>query len=152
MKKEILGAHFLLKLFFGNFNFKTTYFLKSGPIFDVVAKLGKTSMDAYNPGLWLIVFWKIWLPKVSLPRLMTLPYNRWNGEYIDFLSKVIMVTNSNQFWLFIIPVIISSPAIKNTYLVKWITHDLNHDLTFYCTHNQLCVPQYKVNVWSTWSL
>ena len=21
---------------------------------------------------------------------------------------------------------------------------------FYCTHNQLCVPQYKVNVWSTW--
>ena len=29
--------------------------------------------------------------------------------------------------------------------VKEITHDLNHDLTFYCTHNQLCVPQYKVN-------
>ena len=24
-----------------------------------------------------------------------------------------------------------------------ITHDLNHDLIFYCTHNQLCVPQYK---------
>ena len=23
--------------------------------------------------------------------------------------------------------------------------DLYHDLTFYCTHNQLCVPQYKVN-------
>ena len=23
---------------------------------------------------------------------------------------------------------------------------------FYCTHNQMCVPQYKVNVWSTWSL
>ena len=22
-----------------------------------------------------------------------------------------------------------------------ITHDLNHDFTFYCTHNQLCVPQ-----------
>ena len=30
--------------------------------------------------------------------------------------------------------------------VKEITHDLNHDLTFYYTHNQLCVPQYKVNV------
>jgi hypothetical protein len=29
---------------------------------------------------------------------------------------------------------------------KKITHDLNHDLTFYCTHNQLCVPQYEVNV------
>ena len=26
--------------------------------------------------------------------------------------------------------------------MKEITHDLNHDLTFYCTHNQLCVPQY----------
>ena len=34
--------------------------------------------------------------------------------------------------------------------MKEITHDLNHDLTFYCTHNQLCVPQYKVNVYSTW--
>ena len=31
------------------------------------------------------------------------------------------------------------------YKVKEITHDLNHDLTFYCTHNQSCVPQYKVN-------
>jgi hypothetical protein len=30
--------------------------------------------------------------------------------------------------------------------VKEITHYLNHGLTFYCTHNQLCVPQYKVNV------
>ena len=29
--------------------------------------------------------------------------------------------------------------------MKGITHDLIHDLTFYCTHNQLCVPQYKVN-------
>jgi hypothetical protein len=25
-------------------------------------------------------------------------------------------------------------------------HDLHQDLTFYCTHNQLCVPQDKVNV------
>ena len=30
--------------------------------------------------------------------------------------------------------------------MKEITHDLNHDLTFYCRHYQLCVPQYKVNV------
>ena len=29
--------------------------------------------------------------------------------------------------------------------VKQITHDLNHDL-FYCTHIQMCVPQYKANV------
>ena len=27
-------------------------------------------------------------------------------------------------------------------------HDVNHDLTFYCTHKQLCVPQYKVSVYS----
>ena len=25
-----------------------------------------------------------------------------------------------------------------------VTHDLNHDLTFNCRHNQLCVPQYKL--------
>ena len=35
---------------------------------------------------------------------------------------------------------------QKTWKVKEITHDLNHDLTFYCKHNQLCVPQYKVNV------
>ena len=28
----------------------------------------------------------------------------------------------------------------------------NPDLTFYCTDNQLCVPQYKVNVESTWNI
>ena len=28
--------------------------------------------------------------------------------------------------------------------MKKIIHDLNHGLTFYCIHNQLCVPQYKV--------
>ena len=33
--------------------------------------------------------------------------------------------------------------------VKEITHYLNHDLTFYWAHNQLCVPQYKVYVQST---
>ena len=26
--------------------------------------------------------------------------------------------------------------------MKIITRDLNYDLIFYCTHNQLCVPQY----------
>ena len=51
----ILGAHFLLKLFFGNFNFKTTFLLKSGLIFDKAAKLGKTSWDAYNQRGWLIL-------------------------------------------------------------------------------------------------
>ena len=33
-----------------------------------------------------------------------------------------------------------------------MTHDLSHDLTFYSTHNQLCVPQYKINVQSTWEI
>ena len=33
--------------------------------------------------------------------------------------------------------------------VKGKTHDLDHDLTFYFTHSQLCVPKYKVNVQST---
>ena len=36
--------------------------------------------------------------------------------------------------------------------MKEVTHDLSHDLTFYCTHNQLCVPQNKVNVYSTWDI
>ena len=29
--------------------------VKSGPIFDQAAKLGKASRDANNPGLWLIL-------------------------------------------------------------------------------------------------
>ena len=29
--------------------------VKSGPIFDQAAKLGKAFRDAYNPGLWLIL-------------------------------------------------------------------------------------------------
>ena len=33
-----------------------------------------------------------------------------------------------------------------------LNHDLNHDLTFYCIHNQLWMPQYKVNVQSTWDI
>ena len=37
---------------------------------------------------------------------------------------------------------------KAGYKVKEITHDL----TFYCIHNQLCVPQYKVNIQSTWDV
>ena len=37
--------------------------VKSGPIFDQAAKLGKASRDAYNPGLWLILedFLKNWV-------------------------------------------------------------------------------------------
>ena len=48
--------------------------VKSCPIFDQAAKLGKASRDAYNPGLLLILYdlLKIGLPKVSLPTLMTL--------------------------------------------------------------------------------
>ena len=38
-----------------NFNFKTTFLLKPGLIFDQASKLSKASRDAYNPGLWLIL-------------------------------------------------------------------------------------------------
>ena len=27
-----------------------------------------------------------------------------------------------------------------------------HTTVFYCTQNQLCVPQYKINVWRTWDI
>jgi hypothetical protein len=30
--------------------------VKLGPTFDQAAKLGKASWDAYNPGLWLILY------------------------------------------------------------------------------------------------
>ena len=42
--------------------------------------------------------------------------------------------------------------VQKTWKVKEITHYLNHDLTFYCTHNQFCVPQSKINVYSTWDV
>ena len=32
------------------------------------------------------------------------------------------------------------------------THDLNHDLTFFRINNQLWMPQYEVNVQSTWDV
>ena len=38
LKNKNSGAYFLLKWFFGNFNFKTTFLLKSGLIFDNAAK------------------------------------------------------------------------------------------------------------------
>ena len=36
--------------------------------------------------------------------------------------------------------------------MKGNNDDLNHDLTFYYKNNQLCVPQYKVNVQITWDI
>ena len=38
----------MLKLFFGDFNFKTIFLLKSGPIFDEVAKLRKILVEKLN--------------------------------------------------------------------------------------------------------
>jgi len=74
LKDTNLEAHFLLLAFFDKINFSTTLLLKLGQIFDEVAKLGKSTQDAYNPGKWLILLalLKIGLPKVSLPTLMTL--------------------------------------------------------------------------------
>ena len=42
-------------MIFGNFNIRTTFFIKSGPIFDEAAKLGKAIWDAYNLRGWLIL-------------------------------------------------------------------------------------------------
>ena len=45
----------MLLAFFDKINFLTTLLLKLGQIFDEVAKLGKSTQDAYNPGKWLIL-------------------------------------------------------------------------------------------------
>ena len=55
MKNTNLEAQFLLLAFFDKINFLTTLLLKLGQIFDEVAKLGKSTQDAYNPGKWLIL-------------------------------------------------------------------------------------------------
>ena len=36
--------------------------------------------------------------------------------------------------------------VKTELKLKETTCDLNHDLTFYCSHNPLKLPQNKVNV------
>ena len=51
MKDKALGAHFLLTLFFCNFNLKTRLKVKSCPIFDETAKLCRALEDAYTSGL-----------------------------------------------------------------------------------------------------
>ena len=50
-----IGAHFLLLTLFDIINFSTSLLLKLGQIFDKVAKLGKSTQDAHNPGKWLIL-------------------------------------------------------------------------------------------------
>ena len=55
LKNTNLEAHFLLLAFFDKINFLTTLLLKLGQIFDKVAKLGKSTQDAYNPGKLLIL-------------------------------------------------------------------------------------------------
>ena len=55
LKNTNLEAHFLLLAFFDKINFLTTLLLKLGQIFDEVAKLGKSTQDAYNWGKWLIL-------------------------------------------------------------------------------------------------
>ena len=55
LKNTNLEAHFFLLAFFDKINFLTTLLLKLSQIFDEVAKLGKSTQDAYNPGKWLIL-------------------------------------------------------------------------------------------------
>ena len=55
LKNTNLEAHFLLLALFDKINFLTILLLKLGQIFDEVAKLGKSTQDAYNPRKWLIL-------------------------------------------------------------------------------------------------
>ena len=55
MKNISLGKHFLLKYFLVTSILKPDYLLKSCPVFDEAAKLGKASEDAYNQTGWLIL-------------------------------------------------------------------------------------------------
>ena len=55
LKNIKLEAHFLLLVFFDKIHFLTTLLLKLGQIFDKVAKLGKSTQDAYNTGKCLIL-------------------------------------------------------------------------------------------------
>ena len=55
LKNTNLETHFLLLAFFDEINFLSTLLLKLGQIFDEVAKLGKSTQGAYNPGKWLIL-------------------------------------------------------------------------------------------------
>ena len=50
MKNDKLRRKFFVKIIF-----KPLKMVKSGPIFDQAAKLGKVSRDAYDSGLWLIL-------------------------------------------------------------------------------------------------
>ena len=55
LKNTNLEAHFLILALFDKINFLPTLLLKLGLIFDEVAKLGKSTQDAHNPGKWLIL-------------------------------------------------------------------------------------------------
>ena len=48
------STFFVIGIFWYN-KFLTTLLLKLGQIFDEVAKLGKSTQEAYNPGKWLIL-------------------------------------------------------------------------------------------------
>ena len=70
-------------------------------------------------------------------------------------SKILMIEIMGYFfyfssffgWTYILNLI---NLEKKTRKLKTATiekvKELTHELTFYCTQNQLCVPQYKVNV------
>ena len=55
LKNTNLEAPFFVIGIFDKINFLITLLLKLGQIFDEVAKLGKSTQDAYNPGKWLIL-------------------------------------------------------------------------------------------------
>ena len=56
LRNKILGAHFFVKMiFFITSILKPLQMVKSCPIFDEMAKLGKSTQDTYDWGGWLIL-------------------------------------------------------------------------------------------------
>ena len=75
LKKRSLGAHLLVKWFFGNINLKTTFFTKIKPDFGQGGKARHSILGHLSLGRMANLvrpFWQIGLPNVSLLRLMTL--------------------------------------------------------------------------------
>ena len=58
-------------------------------------------------------------------------------------SSITEIFNKIGIYILILNFQVNSKCFftQKTWKVKIITHDSNHDLIFYCTHNQLCVPE-----------
>ena len=98
LKNTNLEAHFLLLAFFDKINSLTTLLLKLGQIFDEVAKLGKSTQEAYNPGKWLILWalLKNWVAGgIASDVSMTLtphPLSWWRGIFYTWVLLFVAIS------------------------------------------------------------